>query len=79
MGASSQSLVTLSEFISQTSSLCFEPLRKVANRVDKAFAGILAMAETLVRFGRLQTLREVEDYIIAVGRVREPWNSPTFD
>jgi hypothetical protein len=75
---SSQSLVILNEFINQTSNLCFVPLREIANQVDKTFPGTLAMAETLVRLDRLQTLREVEDYIIAVGRVREHWNSPTF-
>jgi hypothetical protein len=47
----------------------FGPLNCHAAQVDDEFGGIIAMAETFVRLGLIHTVREVENYIIAVGRV----------
>ena len=57
------------EFLAQTPKLFFRPLHRTAAHVDEIFSAIVAMAETFVRLGFLHTVREVEDYIIAVGRV----------
>jgi hypothetical protein len=62
------------EFLAQTLKLFFRPLHRTAAHVDEVFSGIVAMAETFVRLGVLHTVREVEDYIIAVGRVCMPLN-----
>jgi hypothetical protein len=60
------------EFLDQTRRIVFGPLHRAAVQVDDIFSGIVAMAETFVRLGFLQTVREVENYIITVGRVRVP-------
>ena len=60
------------EFLAQTPKHLFRPLYRIAASVDEIFSGIVVMAETFVRLGFLHTVREVEDYIIAVGRVCAP-------
>jgi hypothetical protein len=62
----------VSEFLDHTRRMLFGPLHRAAVQIDDVFSGIVAMAETFVRFGFLQTVREVENYIITVGRVRVP-------
>lgn len=58
----------------------FGPLNCQAAQVDDEFGGIIAMAETFVRLGLIHTVREVENYIIAVGRVCSlPIVFPFFD
>jgi hypothetical protein len=59
-----------SEFLAQASEHFLGPLHREAALIDKTFGGIVAMAEVLVKLGSLQTVREVENYIITVGRVR---------
>ncbi|KAF4632634.1 hypothetical protein G7Y89_g5488 [Cudoniella acicularis] len=64
---SSQSWIEF-EFFNQAPILVLNPLYSKATHSDKTFCGIIAMAETFVRLGLLHTVREVEDYIIDVGR-----------
>jgi hypothetical protein len=65
-----------SEFLIQASRHFLGPLHREAVHIDKTFGGIVAMAEMFVKLGCLQTVREVENYIITVGRVRLPEMSP---
>lgn len=58
------------EFVGQALKHIFEPLLGSALRVNETFVGIVAMAETFVNIGVLHTVRGVENYIIAVSRVR---------
>lgn len=58
------------EFLDQAPKQFFGPLHREAIQVDETFSGIVAMAEMFVRLGSLHTVREVENYIITVGRVR---------
>lgn len=71
------------EFVGQAPKQFFEPLRGSAVRVNDIFVGIVAMAETFVRVGFLHTVREVENYIVAVSRVRtfaaKPPGQPLID
>ena len=60
------------EFLDQAPKHFFGPLHREASRIDETFSGILAMAEMFVRIGSLDTIREVENYIITVGRVTSP-------
>lgn len=57
-----------SEFLIQASRHFLGPLHREAVHIDKTFGGIVAMAEMFVKLGCLQTVREVENYIITVGR-----------
>ncbi|KAH8771288.1 hypothetical protein BGZ57DRAFT_435316 [Hyaloscypha finlandica] len=57
-----------SEFLIQASLHFLGPLHREAVHIDKTFGGIVAMAEMFVKLGCLQTVREVENYIITVGR-----------
>jgi hypothetical protein len=59
-----------SEFLDQASKYFLGPLQDDAVRIDGISSGIVAMAEMFVKLGSLQTVREVENYIISVGRVR---------
>jgi hypothetical protein len=59
-----------SEFLDQASKHFLGPLHSEAVQIDRIFSGIVAMAEMFVKLGSLQTVREVENYIITVGRVR---------
>jgi hypothetical protein len=59
-----------SEFLDQASKHFLGPLHNEAFQIDGIFSGIVAMAEMFVKLGSLQTVREVENYIITVGRVR---------
>jgi hypothetical protein len=59
-----------SEFLDQASKHFLGPLHNEAVQIDRIFSGIVAMAEMFVKLGSLQTVREVENYIITVGRVR---------
>jgi hypothetical protein len=58
-----------SEFLDQASKHFLGPLHNEAVQIDRIFSGIVAMAEMFVKLGSLQTVREVENYIITVGRV----------
>jgi hypothetical protein len=60
------------EFLDQAPKHFFGPLHREVFRIDETFSGILAMAEMFVRIGSLDTVREVENYIITVGRVYFP-------
>lgn len=60
------------EFLHQAPRHFFGPLHREAVQIDETFSGIVAMAEMFVRIGSLHTVREVENYIITVGRVRLP-------
>jgi hypothetical protein len=60
------------EFLDQAPKHFFGPLHREAFRIDETFSGIIAMAEMFVRIGSLDTVREVENYIITVGRVCLP-------
>ena len=62
------------EFLDQAPKHFFRPLYREAVQVDQTFSGIVAMAEMFVKLGSLHTIREVEDYIITVGRVHLPSN-----
>jgi hypothetical protein len=62
-----------SEFLDQVPRHFFWPLHREAVQIDETFIGIVAMAEMFVRIGSLHTVREVENYIITVGRVRLPF------
>jgi hypothetical protein len=57
------------EFVDQAPRHFFGPLHREAVQIDETFSGIVAMAEMFVRLGSLHTVREVENYIITVGRV----------
>ncbi|KAE9367334.1 hypothetical protein N431DRAFT_561345 [Stipitochalara longipes BDJ] len=57
-----------SEFLVQASKYFLGPLHDEAAQIDGIFSGIVAMAEMFVKLGSLQTVREVENYIITVGR-----------
>ena len=57
------------EFLDQAPRHFFGPLYREAVQIDETFSGIVAMAEMFVRLGSLHTVREVENYIITVGRV----------
>jgi hypothetical protein len=59
-----------SDFLAQASKYFLAPLHNEAVQIDEIFSGIVAMAEMFVKLGSLQTVREVENYIITVGRVR---------
>ncbi|KAF8847515.1 hypothetical protein BDZ45DRAFT_681848 [Acephala macrosclerotiorum] len=56
------------EFLHQAPRHFFGPLHREVVQIDETFSGIVAMAEMFVRLGSLHTVREVENYIIAVGR-----------
>ncbi|RDL35397.1 Uncharacterized protein BP5553_07328 [Venustampulla echinocandica] len=56
------------EFLDQAPEHIFRPLHHEAVQIDEAFCGIVTMAEMFVKLGSLQTVREVENYIITVGR-----------
>ncbi|CZR61567.1 uncharacterized protein PAC_11464 [Phialocephala subalpina] len=56
------------EFLHQAPRHFFGPLHREAVQIDETFSGIVAMAEMFVRLGSLHTVREVENYIITVGR-----------
>jgi hypothetical protein len=58
-----------SEFLEQASKYFLRPLHNEAVQIDRIFSGIIAMAEMCVKLGSFQTVREVENYIITVGRV----------
>jgi hypothetical protein len=58
-----------SEFFEQASEHFLRPLHNEAAQIDRIFSGIIAMAEMFVKLGSFQTVREVENYIITVGRV----------
>lgn len=58
-----------SEFLDQASKHFLGPLHQQAVQIDETFSGIVAMAEMFVKLGSFQTVREVENYIITVGRV----------
>jgi hypothetical protein len=58
-----------SEFFEQASEHFLRPLQNEAVQIDGIFSGIIAMAEMFVKLGSFQTVREVENYIITVGRV----------
>lgn len=60
------------EFLDQAPKHFFGSLHHEAVQIDESFNGIVAMAEMFVRLGSLHTVREVENYIITVGRVRLP-------
>jgi hypothetical protein len=57
------------EFLDQVPRQFFGALHREAAQIHETFSGIVAMAEMFVRLGCLQTIREVENYIITVGRV----------
>lgn len=57
-----------SEFFEQASEHFLRPLQNEAVQIDGIFSGIIAMAEMFVKLGSFQTVREVENYIITVGR-----------
>ncbi|KAN0098349.1 hypothetical protein V8E51_014012 [Hyaloscypha variabilis] len=58
-----------SEFLEQASKYFLRPLHNEAVQIDRIFSGIIAMAEMFVKLGSFQTVREVENYIITVGRL----------
>ncbi len=58
-----------SEFLEQASEHFLRPLQNEVVQINGIFSGIIAMAEMLVKLGSFQTVREVENYIITVGRV----------
>jgi hypothetical protein len=58
------------EFLDQAPRHFFGPLHREAVQIDEISSGIVAMAEMFVVLGSLHTVREVENYIITVGRVR---------
>jgi hypothetical protein len=60
------------EFLDQAPRHFFGPLHREVVQIDETFSGIVSMAEMFVRLGSLHTVREVENYIITVGRVRSP-------
>ena len=46
-----------------------EPIRKDLGEIDEPIDAVLCMADTFVRIGCLQTVREIEEYIITTARV----------
>ena len=62
-------LHAVGEFINDTSSLIFGPLRREVGTQHAGLLAVIYLAETFVRLGNLQTVREVEEYIIKVSRV----------
>ena len=58
------------EILKQAPKHLFEPLHREAVQIHETFSGIVAMADMSVKLGSFHTVREVENYIIAVGRVR---------
>jgi len=57
------------EFVNGASKLVFEPIKDALGEIDGPFVTVLCMAETFVRLGRLQTVREIDEYIIKTSRV----------
>ncbi|KAH8670139.1 hypothetical protein BGZ60DRAFT_430610 [Tricladium varicosporioides] len=56
------------EFLYQALKHFLGPLHREAAHIGDTFSGIVAMAEMFVGLGSLQNVREVENYIITVGR-----------
>lgn len=58
-----------SEFITGSVKLVLEPIKEDLGEADESVDAVLCMADTFVRIGRLQTVREIEEYIITTARV----------
>jgi hypothetical protein len=58
-----------SEFVTGTTNNILEPVNQDLGKQDETINAILSMAEAFVRHGNLQTVREVEEYIILTARV----------
>jgi hypothetical protein len=50
--------------------LLLEPIKEDLSEADESVDAVLCMADTFVRLSRLQTVREIEEYIITTARVR---------
>ena len=58
------------EFLTELTNNVIEPLRHSFIRDSCVqFLGLLSMAEVMVRFGLIRTVRDFEEYVIHVGLV----------
>ncbi|KAH8595674.1 hypothetical protein B0O99DRAFT_152485 [Bisporella sp. PMI_857] len=58
----------VNEFIDGAAKLVLAPIRVDLGKADESIDAVLFMADNFVRLGRLQTVREIEGYIITTGR-----------
>jgi len=57
------------EFVTEAVNLVLEPIKEDLAETSESVDLVFYMAETFVRLGRLQTVREIEEYIITTARV----------
>ena len=57
------------EFVTGAAKNILEPVKEDLGEIEESVDAVLHMASTLVRLGRLQSVREIEEYIISTARV----------
>jgi hypothetical protein len=59
----------LGEFVTGAVKLVLEPIKEDFGETNESVDAVLSITDTFVRLGRLQTVREIEEYIITTARV----------